>query len=84
MDAAAVMWLLVVIAGAALFFRLTRPPRPGDDRRPPHVGPAAIGSVYGFLNEDKQKAVELVVEGRAAANDPEDRDGNLPDLEHPR
>jgi len=40
--------------------------------------------VYGFLNEDKRHAVEIIVEERAAARDPEDRDGNLPDLTHPR
>jgi len=56
--------------------------RPG--RRRGGVGSAAVGAVYGFLNEDKQKAVEIVVEERAGARDPEDRDGNLPELEKPR
>jgi hypothetical protein len=36
-----------------------------------------------MLNEDKRNAVEIVVEERAGARDPEDRDGNLPDLENP-
>ena len=36
-----------------------------------------------MLNEDKRKAIEIVVEERAEARDPEDRDGNLPDLEDP-
>lgn len=49
-----------------------------------HVGSAAVGSVYGMLNEDKRNAVEIVVEGRAEARDPEHADGNLPDLEDPR
>ena len=53
-------------------------------RRHSGVGAAAAGAIYGFLNEDKRNAVEIVVEGRAEARDPEDRDGNLPDLEHPR
>ncbi len=48
------------------------------------VGAAGAGAVYGFLNEDKRKAVEIVVEGRAEARDAEDRDGNLPDLAKPR
>jgi hypothetical protein len=47
------------------------------------IGAAASGSIYDMLNEDKRKAVEIVVEERAGARDPEDRDGNLPDLEHP-
>jgi hypothetical protein len=37
-----------------------------------------------MINEDKRKAIETVVEERAAAHDPEDRDGNLPDLEKPK
>ena len=46
-------------------------------------GPGAAGSVYDFLNEDKRAALEVVVEERAAYHDPEDRDGNLPQLESP-
>ena len=44
------------------------------------LGPGAVGSVYDLLNEDKRKAVEIVLEERAEARDPEDADGNLPDL----
>jgi len=40
-----------------------------------------VGSMYDLLNEDKRKAVEIIVEQRAAARDPEHKDGNLPDLE---
>jgi hypothetical protein len=45
---------------------------------------AGAGATYGWLNEDERQAVEIVVEGRAEARDPEDRDGNLPDLVPPR
>jgi len=48
------------------------------------VGPGAAGAVYDMLNEDKRHAIELIVEQRTADRDPEDKDGNLPDLEHPR
>jgi hypothetical protein len=48
------------------------------------IGPGASGAVYDMLNEDKRKAIEIIVEGRAEARDPEDADGNLPDLEDPR
>ena len=44
------------------------------------LGPAAVGSVYDMLNEDKRKAVEIVIEERAEAVDPETADGNLPDM----
>jgi len=47
------------------------------------VGPAAAGMMHELLNEDRRAAVEIIVEERAAAHDPEDRDGNLPDLENP-
>ena len=40
--------------------------------------------ILAILNEDKRNAVEIIVEGRAEARDPEDRDGNLPDLVAPR
>lgn len=46
-------------------------------------GPGAAGAVYDLLNEDKRAAIEIVVEERAAYRDPEDRDGNLPELEAP-
>ncbi len=36
------------------------------------IGPGAAGSVYDFLNKDKREAVEIVVEERAEARDPED------------
>jgi hypothetical protein len=33
-----------------------------------------------MLNKDKREAIEVVLEERAEARDPEDADGNLPDL----
>jgi hypothetical protein len=48
------------------------------------VGPGAIGSVYDLLNEDRRNAVEIIVEEKAEARDPEDKDGNLPELEQPK
>jgi hypothetical protein len=45
------------------------------------VGPGAIGTVYDMLNQDRRNAVEIIVEERAEARDPEDADGNLPDLQ---
>jgi hypothetical protein len=76
----AIVWI-VALAGIAgvlgLFMSGGRP------RHRPRVGSAAVGTVYDMLNEDKRNAVEIVVEGRAEARDPEDKDGNLPDLESP-
>ncbi|HZR22513.1 MAG TPA: hypothetical protein VFA59_02930 [Vicinamibacterales bacterium] len=72
------VWL-VAIALLVLAGRRTR-----RQRRRGGIGSAAAGTVYDFLNEDKRKAVEIIVEERAEARDPEDKDGNLPDLQHPR
>ena len=44
-------------------------------------GPGASGAIYDLLNQDKRNAIELIVEEKAGARDPEDADGNLPDLE---
>jgi hypothetical protein len=72
----AIVWIAVIVAVIVLFSR--------QRRRRGRVGSAAAGSVYDMLNTDKRKAVEIVVEERAGARDPEDRDGNLPDLEDPK
>jgi hypothetical protein len=48
------------------------------------VGQAGTGAIYDMLNEDKRHAVEIILEEKAEARDPEDKDGNLPDLANPR
>jgi hypothetical protein len=42
------------------------------------------GAMYEFQNRDKQRALDVIVEGKAAERRPEYPDGNLPDLESPR
>ena len=71
----AIVWVVAIVAVLVLFAR--------QRRRRGRVGSAGAGSVYDMLNQDKRNAVEIVVEERAGARDPEDRDGNLPDLENP-
>ena len=77
---ATIMWVAAIILVAILFARRRRRPR-GHRYRP---GPGSVGTVYDWLNEDKRHAVEIIAEGRAEARDPEDRDGNLPDLVTPK
>jgi hypothetical protein len=72
---AGAMALFVLFVGFAIRRKRTR-----WIRRP---GAGAAGAVYDLLNEDKRKAIEIIVEERAEARDPEDADGNLPDLEDP-
>ena len=76
---ATIIWVAAIVLVAILFARRRRPR--GHRYRP---GPGSVGTVYDWLNEDKRKAVEIIVEERAAARDPEDRDGNLPELEQPK
>ena len=71
--------LLIALVVAVWRKRGTR----GRRRHRVSVGPGAAGAFYGFLNEDKRAAIEIVVEERAAYRDPEDRDGDLPQLESP-
>jgi hypothetical protein len=68
------VWLVAAVVLVAAVRRVRRQRRRGG------VGSAAAGTIYDWLNEDKRNAVEIVVEGRAEARDPEDADGNLPDL----
>ena len=44
-------------------------------------GPAAAAMMHEILSDDRRAAVEIILEERSAARDPEDRDGNLPDLQ---
>jgi len=74
---AAVFLVFVIIVGVSAFQK-----RRGGGTF--SVGPGAMGSVYDLLNQDKRNAIELIVEEKAEARDPEDADGNLPDLEKPK
>jgi hypothetical protein len=53
-------------------------------RRRTRVGPGAAGALHDMLNQDRRKAVEIIVEQRAEERRPENADGNLPDLEAPK
>jgi hypothetical protein len=74
----AAIWLIVVIF-LIIAVRKTR-----RTRGRLGVGTAVAGAMYDMLNEDKRRAVEIIVEEKAEARDPEDKDGDLPQLEDPR
>ncbi len=74
---AVIVVVLVVAAVVALTWQNTR-------RRGTRPGAGAAGAVYDLLNQDRRKAIEIIVEQRAERRDPEDADGNLPDLEDPK
>jgi hypothetical protein len=72
----ALIWIVIVGGVVLLFVKGGRPGRRSG------IGTAAVGSMYDLLNEDKRRAVEIIVEERAEARDPEHKDGNLPEREH--
>ena len=64
-----VPWLLAIVLAIAAFVSIAR-------RRSGRGGAAAAGAVYDMLNEDRRKALEIIVEERAEARDPETADGS--------
>jgi len=78
-------WQLAVLVVMLLFFAaLVKARRRRGGSRLWGPGPGAIGAVYDMLNEDKRRAIEIIVEKKAEERDAETADGNLPDLESPR
>jgi len=59
--------LLILVVMIRVIYRKARRRRGGGFG----VGPGASGAVYGFLNEDKRKAIEIIVEQKTAEVDPE-------------
>jgi hypothetical protein len=43
-----------------------------------------VGALYGWQNKDKQKALDVIIEGKAAETRPEYPDGDLPQLTSPK
>lgn len=74
----ALIWIGLAVLVVFVWSRAKR-----RGRRMGGVGTAGAAMVYDMLNEEKRNAVEIILEEKAAARDPEDRDGNLPELENP-
>jgi hypothetical protein len=73
--------LSVIYAGAVVVFLFIvvlsrRARRHGGSYRA-----GVVGAMYEWQNQDKQKALDVIVEGRAAETRPEYPDGDLPQLE---
>jgi hypothetical protein len=69
------VWLLIILMVVGIW-RIRR--------KKVVVGPAAMGSMEALLDDRRRAAIEIIIEERTGERDPEDRDGNLPDLESPR
>jgi membrane protein implicated in regulation of membrane protease activity len=61
--------LIILVAISGLYALLLRRLR---SRR---IGSAAVGSFYDMLDQDKRRAVEIVVEKKAEEQPPEDAEG---------
>jgi hypothetical protein len=44
------------------------------------LGPAAGASMTALMDDQRRAALEIILEERTGEKDPEDKDGNLPDL----
>ena len=79
-SGAAVAWgalllLFLIVAGISMYQNR----RTGRRRPFSGPGPAALGSIYDLLNQDKRNAIELIVEEKAEARDPEHADDTVDD-----
>ena len=75
---APIAFLLVLIVLIRLIYRKARRRAGGGFG----IGPGASGAMYGFLNEDKRQAIEIIVEQKTADRDPERARDKDPDLDH--
>ena len=64
---------MALIALVALFGALFHVYRRAKRR---HIGPAMVGMFYEAMSEDRRNAVEMIVEDKAEARDPERATGN--------
>lgn len=71
-----VVWgAVLLLAIVVLWNGVRRRPGPTGARVRRGPGAGSVGAVYDMLNEDKRRAIEIIVEGRAELTDPEHADG---------
>ncbi len=78
MDVGALVWAVMTVALVVIVIFARRAKRKGGSIRG-----GVIGANYEWLSQDKRQAIEYIVEEKAEARDPEDAEGNLPELEDP-
>ena len=72
--AVAVAWgILALRSSCRVWTSGTRGPVAKRRRRRRYGGTMTAGAIYDLLNDDRRKALEIIVEQRAEARDPEDQ-----------
>ncbi len=61
------IWVLMIVLGGFAVYRVRT--------RRSHIGSAAAGTIYDIVQDEKRKAIEVVVADKAAARDFEHADG---------
>lgn len=64
------IWLLMIVLGGFAIYRVRT--------RRSHIGSAAAGTIYDIVQDEKRKAIEIVVADKAAARDFEHADDDGP------
>jgi hypothetical protein len=62
----AAVWLVMIVLGGFAVYRVRT--------RRSHVGSAAAGTIYDIVQDEKRKAIEIVVANKAEARDFEHAD----------
>ncbi len=73
-----ILWAAVPVVFLLLVLLSRRARRHGGSLRS-----GVVGAMYEMQDRDKQRALDVIVEGKAAERHPEYPDGNLPELESP-
>ena len=60
------IWVLMIVLGGFAVYRVRT--------RRSHIGSAAAGTIYDIVQDEKRKAIEIVVADKAAARDFEHAD----------
>jgi len=81
MDAALVFDVLY--GGAAVLFLVIVVLSRRARRHGGALQAGVVGAIYDLQNRDKQRALDVIVEGKAAQSEPEHAEGDLPSLEQP-
>jgi SAM-dependent methyltransferase len=77
-PAIAIVWAIGFVVLMVLIYLARRTRRSGGS-----MTAGVAGAIWDLQTDQKRQALEVIVNKRAAAHDPEDADGNLPEIDRP-